>query len=174
MTAEKWLSVPNVAALKTAIDVNQYQELTGLPWPHPVQNDGDSPIKRLVREVNATLWMELPLLAIAEAYKKRAEDMIAEGTDSDEGNAREVYIEYSKYLALHPDKKSKEYARVFKAVKALENAILANEASPQRLRNLLEAQRPAAAPIQSPATTWTFLMLGLLAVSALPVFLRRS
>ncbi|KAJ7155842.1 hypothetical protein C8R46DRAFT_1226913 [Mycena filopes] len=126
MTGEQWLSVTNVAALKAAIDVDQYQQLTGQPWPHPVYNDGGSPIMRLFQEVNEKLWTELPLLAIAEAHKRKAKEMEEEGAGSDEGNVREVYIEYVKYLVLHPDKGSEGYARVFRKVKALEQVILEN------------------------------------------------
>ncbi|KAJ7017752.1 hypothetical protein C8F04DRAFT_1278807 [Mycena alexandri] len=107
MPEERWLPVVDVIALGDAIDLDQYKQLTGFPWPHPVSNDADSQIKRLVQEVKATMWTELPLLAIAEAYRKRAEDLIAQGTDS--GNARAVYNEYAKYLALHPEKKSEDY-----------------------------------------------------------------
>ncbi|KAJ7036634.1 hypothetical protein C8F04DRAFT_1095196 [Mycena alexandri] len=168
MPEERWLPV-DVIALGDAIDLDQYKQLTGFPWPHPVSKDADSQIKQLVQEFKATMWTELPLLAIAEAYRKRAEDLIAQGTDS--GNARAVYIEYAKYLALHPEKKSEDYRKIFIRVKALEQAIVDNTTLPERLHSLLETQ---SAPTHSASTTWAFLLLGLLTVSALPVFLRRT
>ncbi|KAJ7777062.1 hypothetical protein B0H16DRAFT_1879217 [Mycena metata] len=162
MPAERWLPVDAIA-LGNAIDLNQYKQLTGVPWPHPVGNDTDSPIERLVQEVKATMWTELPLLAIAEAYKKRAEDLIARG-----GGARAVYIEYAKYLVLHPEEESEDYKKVFMNVRALEQAILENTTLPERLHNL------QSAPTRSANITWTFFLLGLFTVSALSVFLRRS
>ncbi|KAJ7777080.1 hypothetical protein B0H16DRAFT_1504277 [Mycena metata] len=167
MPDERWLPVDAIA-LGNAIDLNQYQQLTGYSWPHPVGEDADSPIKRLVQEVKSTMWKELPLLAIAEAYRKRAEDLMR-GTDGD--NARAVYIEYTKYLMLHPQKESEDYKKIFMNVKALEQAIIDDTSPSERLHNLLETR---SAPTHSPSTTWTFLLLGLFTVSALPVFLRRT
>ncbi|KAJ7820575.1 hypothetical protein B0H14DRAFT_2599873 [Mycena olivaceomarginata] len=59
-----------------------------------------------------TLWSKLPLRAIAEAHKREAERLIAEGSvDDSTSNNAAICLEYYKYLQLFPDhlKKSGEH-----------------------------------------------------------------
>jgi hypothetical protein len=69
-----------------------------------------SRIQKLARQAEETIWDGLPLCAIAEAHRKKAEGLMARG--SPESGISEVYVEYLKYLRLYPHKDSPVYVSV--------------------------------------------------------------
>ncbi|KAJ7114014.1 hypothetical protein C8R44DRAFT_740876 [Mycena epipterygia] len=88
--AETWYPVDNIA----------------ISWPNPttISNNSSPLIRQLAQEAEQTLWTRLPLCAIAEAHKKEGDRLMTRGTPdaNSASNAKEVYIEYLKYLRLYP------------------------------------------------------------------------
>ncbi|KAJ7498239.1 hypothetical protein B0H11DRAFT_2383316 [Mycena galericulata] len=80
---------------------------------HPVDNNRDSQLlQELAREAKEGLWDTLPICAIAEAHKRKAEQLMACGNPDYNGssdNSEEVYVEFLKYLWLYPRKNDPEY-----------------------------------------------------------------
>ncbi|KAJ7467803.1 hypothetical protein B0H11DRAFT_1921287 [Mycena galericulata] len=93
----------------------------GGKWPpesiHPMDNNRDSwRLQELAREAKEGLWDTLPICAIAEAHKRKAEQLMARGNPDYNGssdNSEEVYVEFLKYLWLYPRKNDPEYNGAF-------------------------------------------------------------
>ncbi|KAJ6530856.1 hypothetical protein DFH09DRAFT_1183996 [Mycena vulgaris] len=85
-------------------------------------NSQSSPlIKQLLEDARRTLWDTIPVYAIANAHKERAEALMSQGnTEGDPAHLFRVYIEYAKYLMLHPPSNSPEYTRMCHKVAVLE------------------------------------------------------
>ncbi|KAJ7732835.1 hypothetical protein B0H16DRAFT_1732563 [Mycena metata] len=121
-TSEIWLPV-DATVSERAINRDQYERLTSRSWPLTQEDAHLS--NKLAQDVTSTLWNELPLLAIAEAHKNRAENLVARGTTGDEpGHLREVYIDYAKYLLLYPGRNSEEYLKILERARLLKRVIL--------------------------------------------------
>ncbi|KAJ7825715.1 hypothetical protein B0H13DRAFT_2122186, partial [Mycena leptocephala] len=70
---------------------------------HSADGNAKPLIRELAERARHTLWDDLPVDAMANAHRKKADDMVSRGNVK--GNAvqlSEVYIEYAKYLLLHP------------------------------------------------------------------------
>ncbi|KAF8210965.1 hypothetical protein K438DRAFT_2011397 [Mycena galopus ATCC 62051] len=92
----------------------------------------------LAQQIMQTIWNKLPLQwrkamfwVIAqnqnrtEAHKKKADDLVAQGSPDGSSN-RAVYREYCNYLKLCPDTESAEYKNMQRKVYLLEQAATAN------------------------------------------------
>ncbi|KAJ6530832.1 hypothetical protein DFH09DRAFT_1183964 [Mycena vulgaris] len=84
-------------------------------------NSQSSPlIKQLLEDARRTLWDTIPVYAIANVHKERAEALMSQGNiEGDRDHLFRVYIEYAKYLMLHPPG-SPEYTGTCHKVAVLE------------------------------------------------------
>ncbi|KAJ7467765.1 hypothetical protein B0H11DRAFT_2046282 [Mycena galericulata] len=152
---ETWSRVTDVAALRNAI-----------PWPpestHPLENDRDSRLlQELAREAKEGIWDALPICAIAEAHKRKAERLMARGNPDDNAssNNSEVYVEFLKYLVLYPHKNDAEYNKTFRMVYLLGQVIDGRASSDELPKYFGTHTSPHT---ESMIRRWMFL-LGLLA-----------
>ncbi|KAJ6573082.1 hypothetical protein DFH09DRAFT_1152279, partial [Mycena vulgaris] len=77
--------------------------------------------KQLLEDARRTLWDTIPVYAIANAHKERAEALMSQGNiEGDPAHLFRVYIEYAKYLMLHPPSYNPEYVRTCHKVAVLE------------------------------------------------------
>ncbi|KAJ7825708.1 hypothetical protein B0H13DRAFT_2442216 [Mycena leptocephala] len=70
---------------------------------HSADGNAKPLIRELAERARNTLWDDLPVDTIANAHREKADDMVSRGNVT--GNAvqlSEIYIEYAKYLLLHP------------------------------------------------------------------------
>ncbi|KAJ6530849.1 hypothetical protein DFH09DRAFT_1183990 [Mycena vulgaris] len=78
-------------------------------------------IKKLLEDARRTLWDTIPVYAIANAHKERAEALMLQGNiEEGRDHLSKVYIEYAKYLMLHPPSDNLEYVRTRQRVAVLE------------------------------------------------------
>ncbi|KAJ7498236.1 hypothetical protein B0H11DRAFT_1909750 [Mycena galericulata] len=72
-------------------------------------------LQELAREAKEGIWDTLPICAIAEAHKRKAEHLMARGNPDYNGssNNSEVYVEFLRYLWLYPHKNDPEYNGAF-------------------------------------------------------------
>ncbi|KAJ7036654.1 hypothetical protein C8F04DRAFT_1095244 [Mycena alexandri] len=88
--------------------------------------------EKLTEEARRTQWDTLPISAIANAHKEKADALTYRGNpDGTPAHLGEIYIEYVKYLLLHklhPDitrsGHDPAYTQVFKNVSALEQHMI--------------------------------------------------
>ncbi|KAJ7327998.1 hypothetical protein DFH08DRAFT_816160 [Mycena albidolilacea] len=122
--AETWRNIADIPALANAIDLFRHEKLAGRRPPGANDTDNLDSSHQLAREAERTLWEELPLCAIAEAHKNKAEYLKDQPIGADETEQRtrteEAYVEYLKYLQLYPDKNNKDYKATFELVRYLE------------------------------------------------------
>ncbi|KAJ6530839.1 hypothetical protein DFH09DRAFT_1183977, partial [Mycena vulgaris] len=87
-----------INAATEAFARGQFDQLASRP------NSQSSPlIKQLLEDARRTLWDTIPVYAIANAHKERAEALMSQGNiEGDRDHLFRVYIEYAKYLMLHP------------------------------------------------------------------------
>ncbi|KAJ6580697.1 hypothetical protein B0H19DRAFT_1369218 [Mycena capillaripes] len=89
-------------------------------WPKGADSNSPFSIMHLSEDARRTLWDNVPICAIANAHKKEADFLTTQG-----GPLCEIYIEYAKYLLLHPrsneENEDSEYTEVFRKVHMLES-----------------------------------------------------
>jgi hypothetical protein len=92
---------------------------------HSADGNAKPLIQELAERARHTLWDDLPVDAIANAHRKKADDMVSRGNVT--GNAvqlSEIYIEYAKYLLLHPvTNNDPVYRKVYHHFVALEKTM---------------------------------------------------
>ncbi|KAJ7780054.1 hypothetical protein DFH07DRAFT_793571 [Mycena maculata] len=144
---EDWRPVTEIATLRNKI----------LGFPSTAHNSSAdlSPLQLLAQDAEEKLWDDLPLCAIAEAHKRKAENLMARGNPDENGpgNISEVYVEYLKYLNLYPYKNDKEYIKTFATVHMLEQ-VINGTASANSLRGHLGSRNSLT------WAGWIFLIMG--------------
>ncbi|KAJ7147718.1 hypothetical protein C8R43DRAFT_953074 [Mycena crocata] len=114
MAPEIWHSVADAKALREA--------LSWTPLDDPEADSSE--LGRLAQQAEDTIWDAFPLCAIADAHKKKAEELARGSSHADAAsNAAAVYIEYLKYLRLYPHKNEEDYKKTFALVHLLEEVM---------------------------------------------------
>ncbi|KAJ6530843.1 hypothetical protein DFH09DRAFT_1326740 [Mycena vulgaris] len=119
-------------------------------------------IRELLEDARHTLWDTIPVYAIANAHKERAEALILQGNiEGGHDHLSKVYIEYAKYLMLHPASHNLEYIGTRQRVAVL-------EATMARTFNLAHGRE------SPPSVLTTIVAVVLAAVVAVAVLLHPS